>query len=173
MYPSIPWLPSDEEEEDSQLAEVLPETHKLLTVACRRSVSNELRKRTQGRYKLPMVEVTKTPSLDPVIKTLATQRAKAVDKELAKLQTFVLDSLAPLTAILEYGYGMSVEEVREASSTAVELLGNANAQISRLRRDKLVSSINKNFVPLEQEDSEFAAASPNLFGLAFSKRAKE
>ena len=96
-----------------------------------------------------------------------------MDKELAKLQTFVLDSLAPLTAILEYGYGMSVEEVKEASSTAVELLGNANAQISRLRREKLVSSINKNLVPLEQEDSEFAAASPNLFGLAFSKRAKE
>ena len=84
-----------------------------------------------------------------------------------------MDSLAPLTAILEYGDGMSVNEVKEASSTAVELLGNANARISRLRRDELVSSINKNLVPLVQEDSEFADASPNLFGPAFSKRAKE
>ena len=71
---------------------------------------------------------TKTPRLDPVIKTLATQGAKTVDKELAKLQTFLLDSLTPLTTILEYGDGMSVDEVKEVSSTAVELLGNANTR---------------------------------------------
>ena len=116
---------------------------------------------------------TKTPRLDPVIKTLATQGAKTVDKELAKLQTFLLDSLTPLTTILEYGDGMSVDEVKEVSSTAVELLGNANTRTSCLRRDKLVSSINKNLVPLVQDDSDFADASPNLFGPAFSKRAKE
>ena len=97
-----------------------------------------MRKCTRGRYKIPKVEATKTPRLDPVIKTLAPQGAKNTDKDLAKLQTFVLDSLAPLTAILENIGRMSVGEVKEASSTAVELLGNANARISRLRRDKLV-----------------------------------
>ena len=67
---------------------------------------------------------------------------------------------------------MSVGDVKEVSSTAVELLGNANARISRLRRDKLVS-INKSLTPLVQDDTEFASASPNLFGSDFSKRAKE
>ena len=70
--PPIPWLPSDEEEEDSQL-KVSVETHRLIAIACTWSVSNDLRKRTQGWYNLPMVEATKMPRLDPVIKTLATQ----------------------------------------------------------------------------------------------------
>ena len=64
-------------------------------------------------------------------------------------------------------------DVKEASLTAVELLGNANARISRLRRDKLVSSINKSLTPLVQDDTEFASASLNLFGTDFLKRAKE
>ena len=50
VYPLIHF--SDEEEDDSQLVEVSEETHKLLSVACTRSVSNEMHKRTWGRYKL-------------------------------------------------------------------------------------------------------------------------
>ena len=88
VYPPIHF--SDEEEDDSQLVEVSEETHKLLSVACTRSVSNEMRKRTRGRYKLPKVEATKTPRLDSVIKTLAPQGAKNADKDLAKLQTLIL-----------------------------------------------------------------------------------
>ena len=44
-------------------------------------------------------------------------------------------------------------DVKEASSTAVDLLGNANTRISGLRRDKLVSSINKSLTPLVQDDT--------------------
>ena len=42
------------------------------------------------------------------------------------MQTFVLDALAPLTAIVENGDWMSREDVHTAALTAVELIGNAN-----------------------------------------------
>lgn len=51
---------------------------------------NELRKRTQSRYKLPKVEATRTPRLDHVLKTLAPQAARTTDRELARIQSFVL-----------------------------------------------------------------------------------
>ena len=39
--------------------------------------------------------------LDPVIKTLTSQQALSADKELARIQTFLLDTMAPISAILE------------------------------------------------------------------------
>ena len=98
------------------------------------------------------------------MKTLASQAAKSADKELARIQ---LDSLA---ALLENAHKMAVEDVEEAASSAVELIGNANARISRLSREKLVSSINKSLV---KEDTDFMGIAPNFFGPEFSKRAKE
>ena len=64
---------------------------------------------------------------------------KADNRELAKTQSFVLDSLAPLTALLEQGVDTSPDEVRDATLAAVELIGNANARISRLRRERIVT----------------------------------
>ena len=68
---------------------------------------------------------------------------------------------------------MSLEDVRDAASTAVVLISNTNVHILRLRREKYVSSINKDLAPLVKEDADFADAAPNLFGADFSKRAKE
>ena len=51
---------------------------------------------------------------------------------------------------------MSIEEIKEASITAVELIGNASAKISHLRREKLVTSINKSLVHFVKEDSDFS-----------------
>ena len=174
-YSADPYLGSGEEEdvENSILTEVSEETHKLLTTACTRSVPLEVRKRTRGRFKLPKVEATRTPKMDHVMRSLAPQAARSADKELARIQTFVLDSLAPVTAILENGLQMSRKEVTEATSAAAILIGNANAQISHLRREKLVTSINKNLTPLVKDDADFTEVAPNLFGADFSKRAKE
>ena len=185
VYDTEVRFPDEGEVDDvGPLTEVSEETERLLRTSCTRSVSNEVRRRTRSRYKLPRVEATRTPRLDHFMHTLAPQSAKVVDRELSRsakvvdrelsrIQTFVLDSLAPLTAILDNNTEMSIDEVKEASITAVELIGNANAKISRLRREKLVSSINKSLVPLVKEDSDFAEVAPNLFGPEFSKRAKD
>uniref|UniRef100_A0A1X7VGZ5 Uncharacterized protein n=1 Tax=Amphimedon queenslandica TaxID=400682 RepID=A0A1X7VGZ5_AMPQE len=165
--------PEEEDVDSSQLIEVSEDTHRLLTGSCTRNMSNEMRKRVRGRYKLPKVEATRTPRMDPVIKTLAPQVARSADKELARIQTFVLDALAPISSILENIDGMTAEDVTEASMAATELLGNANAKISRLRREKLIASINRNLIPMLQDDVIFGDVAPNLFGPDFSRRAKE
>ena len=107
------------------------------------------------------------------MRALAPPVAKSADKELAKLQTFVLDALGPVTCMLEHAERLSIEDIRDASSATATLIGNANAHLSRLRREKFVTSINKNLSPLVKEDVGFTSAAPNLFGADFSKRAKE
>ena len=49
----------------------------------------------------PKLEVIRTPKVDQVIKSLASQSAKSADRELARIQTFVLDSIAPVSAMLK------------------------------------------------------------------------
>ena len=138
---------SDEEIEwtlgGPDMRKVLEEMRGFLTRACSRSVSNEARRRCRGRYPLPKVAATKSPNLDPFMRTEVSSSVKADDKELAKIQSFVLDSLAPLTALLEQGQDMLPDEVWDATSAAVELIGNTNTRISRLRREKIVTCVNK------------------------------
>lgn len=67
-------------------------------------------------------------------------------RELARIQTFGLDALAPITAMLENGPTMSTKEVMEATSSAALLIGNANTRIPCLRKEKLVTSINGNLI---------------------------
>ena len=118
-------------------------------------MSNEVRRRTRSRYKLPKIEAMRTPRLDHFMHTLAQQTAKVTDREQSRIQTFVLDPLAPLTAILDNTDNMPIKEIKEGSITAVELIGNASTKISLLHRVKLVSSINKSLVPLVMKDSDF------------------
>uniref|UniRef100_A0A1X7V3N9 Uncharacterized protein n=1 Tax=Amphimedon queenslandica TaxID=400682 RepID=A0A1X7V3N9_AMPQE len=68
---------------------------------------------------------------------------------------------------------VSTEDIKIATSTATELSCDMSAQISRLRRKKLMQSINKNLLPLVKEDGDFLEAHPNLFGADFSKHAKD
>ena len=122
---------------------------------------------------------TKTPQLDSFMKEELSSTAKAEDKELAKTQTFVLDALAPLTAVLEASGAneganeLSVDEVVNATTAAVALIGNASANITHLRRKKAIHSFNKELASLVSDDKEFKEAAPALFGTEFPKRAKE
>ena len=165
---------SDEEIGDGgQLVDVSEGTRKLLTKWCTRSASHEQRKSTRVRYKLPRVPPTRTPKVDHVMRALAPPAATSTDRDLARIQTFVLDSLAPVTSLLERAERMSVEDIKDAAFTAGMLIGNANVHISQLRREKYITTTNKNLTPLIKESADFAAVAPNLFGSDFSKRAKE
>ena len=97
-------------------------------------VGNDMRLQTRGKYPLPKVVATKTPHLDSYLKTELSSATKSDDKELAKIQTFMLDALAPLTLILEAdSEKASYDEVIDATKAAVALISNANAKISHLR----------------------------------------
>lgn len=177
-YDSPVVWPSDEEPEASEpyLMEVSEETRRFLVDKCTRGVANDVRRRTRSRFPLPKVAATKTPQLDPLMKAEASTGAKARDKELAKIQSFVLDALAPLTTMIDKENRQEAppaKDYREASLAAVELLGNANARISRLRREKVVTDVNKALLPIALEDDNFRDAPPYLFGNEFAKRSKD
>ena len=121
--PDFSTTPHFSDEEDGlDLVEVLEETHRFLKTICIRSMSNELRRRTRSAFRFPKVAATRTPKVDQVIKSLVPQSTKTTDKELSRLQTFVLDSMAPLAALMEqvshHSDEVSIEDVKEATLTA-------------------------------------------------------
>ena len=78
--------------------------------------------------------------MDSYLKTELSSATKSDEKELGKIQTLVLDALAPLTSILEAdSEKVSYDEVIGATKAAVALIGNANPKISHLRVQKVTS----------------------------------
>ena len=84
------------------LLSVSKETHQLLTAVCTRSISNDAFKRLRSTYQLPRIVATKSPNLDAFLKPEVPANAKGLDKDLAKVQSFLLDTLAPITSMLEH-----------------------------------------------------------------------
>ena len=145
-----PGIPSE-----STLLEVSEETRRFLVQKCIQGVANDVQWRTWSWYPLLTVVATKIPQVEPLMKVETSADAKARDKELAKIQSFVLDALAPLTSEINKENRQedpSVKEYKEASLAAVELLRNASATISHLQREKIVMDINKALLPIAQED---------------------
>lgn len=88
---------------------------------------------------------------------------------LAKIQAFMLDALAPLTAILENSQG---EATVDATKAAMQLIGNASAKMAHLRCKKIVANINQALMLVVDDDTNFKTAPP-LFGTEFAKISKD
>ena len=76
----------------------------------------------------------------------------------------VLDAVAPLTSVLEThqrGVDLDSKEVLKVVSAALELVGNAGAQISHLLREKVITTINISLLPLVADDENFKTAPPS------------
>ena len=85
---------------------------------------------------------------------------KQAGASLAQLQTFILDALAPLVHIVEETQkgAMLGDQAVDAAKTALSLLGNASAHVSRERRKKVILPLNKKVHPLAEEEEVFAEA---------------
>lgn len=76
---------------------------------------------------------------------------KAMDKQLAILQALFLDTLAPLTSVLEAlvkGEFLKGKDMFHAVTTAVKLTGNTNTHIAHLHREQVVNALNKSLLPV-------------------------
>ena len=82
-----------------------------------------------------------------------------------KIQSFVLDALAPLTAITEKGDDMASGNAKNATLMAIELIGNCQCQTVPPEEGKVISSVNKSLLPLVKEDDNFKTAAPLVFGV--------
>ena len=74
---------------------------------------------------------------------------------------------------MEHRNSITNEELKLASTSAIQLIGNANARLSRLRREKIIQSVNKSLLPMVKDDTPYAKASPDLFGTDFARKSKE
>ena len=174
----LAWGDSDNEERpiSSNLAAVSESTESLVKEACIKRLPNNARLQTRNAFPLPQVVATRTPQLDNFIKLEVSQPIKTLDKEWARIQTFVLDALAPLTSLLETnskGETITHDQALEAAVTAVQLLGNASAQITHGQRTKVLTHLNKSLLPLLEEDDNFKDVAPSLFGPEFARKSKE
>ena len=156
----------------TNVATVSEETGGVITKACTARLEYTDCLKIKNTYSLPKVAASRTPQLDSYLKAEVQPSTKTTDKELATIQSHVLDALAPLSAIL-----VSEEDIPgqivNATVDAVKLLGNASARISHLRRTKIVTQINKTLLPLVEEDSNFGEVSPSLFGPEFAQKSKQ
>jgi len=133
----------------TRVARVTPVTEALLKRSFV-SLLNEDHIDERNVYALPKVAVTKVPSLDKVMATHYSKRTKTNDWTLSRIQALTLDTLAPLTSILEL-FNLDAEEIQsevvaKAVESAVVLLGNTSSHISNLQRTKLLEEYNKDLV---------------------------
>uniref|UniRef100_A0A1X7VCS8 Uncharacterized protein n=1 Tax=Amphimedon queenslandica TaxID=400682 RepID=A0A1X7VCS8_AMPQE len=101
-------------------------------------------------------EAARSLRLNSVMKTCSSICTECTYRT-SQTPDFHLGALAPLTAILE----------------ASILVGNANAKLTRLQREKLISAINGDLTPLVQGKSQFTDSNPYLFESDFAEQAKE
>ena len=80
---------------------------------------------------------------------------------------------SPFVAVLELGDKVINKELRVATTSAIQLIGNANARISRLRHEKFVGASNKSLLPMIKEDGPYVGICPDLFEPDFAKKSKD
>ena len=84
-----------------------------------------------------------------------SKSTKANDKTLARLQALTLDTVGPLSDLLEKLNSDAVEidadEVGYAVESAITLIGNASSQISVLRGEKILEEYSKDLLSFAQD----------------------
>ena len=90
--------------------------------------------------------------MDKVLKFRLSAQTKAKDKQLARTQALLLDAVGPLSFILEEASKgqLPPKAALEAAQTALYLLGNASANISRERRRTAIANMNSSLVDMAE-----------------------
>ena len=133
------WEPEpDTEDPDTEVQNLLSTTTKIVEEAFSRPIPNERYRSLKRKLLTPGTPHTKYPKLDPAIQSRLPKQAKEVDRALARLQTLVLDSAAPLISTLEAARkgSLTTRDAAESAQLALKLLGNASANISMERCQK-------------------------------------
>ncbi len=93
---------ADQREDELVLRPVPERTRRFLTEKFLKPLPNEARLRVRRLFALPDVEATNVPfvpQMDFFVKSHASNAAKSIDRELAKLQALINNGIAPITAI--------------------------------------------------------------------------
>ena len=151
----------EEDQPISKVVEVLERTRAFLQGKCTQRVQNAYLLQIRKSYPLPTI---RTPQLDKIMKSEVSVATKSFDKQLAKLQTLLLDSLTLLTALLEThhkGELLDSSETLRAVKAIVQLIGNANSNMSHLQRVRIIGDMNKILLPIVGDDSNLVQHLPS------------
>ena len=170
--PPVQWPDDEESQTASNLVEVSPEMTSFLQSCFGKQLNNSPRQGLHKTVGVPKVDATKCPKVDHVVKGSVLKDA---DTTLAKMQTLVLDAVAPLVYILESAKnGKLINDTSEkASKLALRLLANASAHITKGRRKSALKDLNKDLLTLVEDEERFANVAAMLFGDGFEKTMKE
>ena len=116
-----------------KLFPVSQKTESFLNSCFTTALPNQVRRQWKAKYGAPRTAVTACPNMDKVLKSRLSAQTKAKDKQLARIQAPMLDAVGPLSFILEEASRgqLPPKAIMEAAQTALCLLGNASANISR------------------------------------------
>lgn len=156
--------------------EDLPEElTEFLSVAFKKPVSADRRRKLVTKYPRPTMAQTTPPSIDKSMLSLIQKRKSIIahDRFLSKLQRFASDSIGPLIYLLrelQSGKGVPKEKAVQAIQTALCFTGNTFATLSIERRRSILRQLNQQLTPMAEEEFD---NNGKLFGDDFGKRAKE
>lgn len=170
------WEPEpDSDNQESDTFKLSSTTSKIVEDAFGRSIPNERRRGLKRKQPTPDTPFTKCPKLDPAIQSRLPKTAKDADRNLARLQTLVLDAAAPLLSTLEAARNGSLtsKDAAESAQLALKLLGNASANMSMERRRKATTHLNPELFTLIDDEDTFKDAAPLLFGKSFDQKARD
>jgi len=122
--------------ENRTLVQMSESTQKAIKAAFGSQLNNPARLQMRKGYPFPVIEDTRCPKLDRVVKQNLTKDVKDTDANASKLQTLTLDAVAPLVYILEEAQRgtLTAKTAVEATSAALSLLGNMSAHMACERR---------------------------------------
>ena len=166
---------SDDEKEDSDggLVQLTETTKTFLEAAFSGTMTNADRKKRVEKIGVLDCDQIRCPKLDGVLKAVLPRDAIKADGYLPRLQQFWLDAVVPFAAILESEEAgdLTPEKAVTATQTALYLMGNAHQHTSQERRQKLVLKLNPSLRFMAEDNKNFTAAAPMLFGEEFAKQA--
>ena len=142
---------------------------KFLETNFRRKLSYDQVQNILENWSSPSVEALMAPKADPPVLNQVPAKVKKFvqerDKEMFTVQRAMLNSTAPLCSLhdlLESGNLPSVEDIKSIIQQSLCLLGSANHQLSSLRRQRILASINRAKINLA--DQPLPNAKTWLFG---------
>ena len=145
-----------------------------LAFALKKPADNKTRKTWETKFKVPESDATRCPKLDTIIEGVVRKDSLDEDRELSRLQNFMLDTAGPLVATFEE-LGKDEpdpDRVSVAIQQALLFLGNASAHFSQIRHTKILKRLNPEVQSLAK-DMDFSQSAPYLFGQGMEPKIKE
>ena len=151
------------------------ELSEFLSVAFKKPMSADRRKKLTVKYPRLAISQTKPPAIDKAILSLVQTRKHIVshDRFLSKLQCFASDAIGPLVYLLkelQSSKGVTKEKAVQAIQAAPCFTGNTFATLSVERRRSILLQLNQQLAPMAEEEFD---NNRKLFGDDFGKGAKE